>query len=81
MDDVAFPFTHNLGLQVIGDEEIRQWYIQYGGDALECLQGRHGSTVLELTDKASGDPRTLGELNARQATRLSHVLQLFPQMH
>jgi len=81
MDDVAFPLTHNLGLLVLVDEEIRQWHIQHGGDPLERLQGRHGSAVLELTDKASGDPRTLGKLNGCQATRLSHTLKLFPQIH
>jgi len=81
MDDVAFPLTHNLGLQGLVDEKIRQWHIQHGGDPLERLQGRHGSAVLELTDKASGDPRTLGKLSGRQAPRLSHTSNPFPQIH
>src|SRR5215510_4122793 len=45
------------------------------------MQGRHGLAVLELTDKASGDSRTLGEFNSRQSPRLAHTSKLFPQMH
>jgi hypothetical protein len=48
---------------------------------LESLQGRHGLAVLELTDKARGDPGTLGEFYCSQSSRLAHTSQLISQIH
>src|SRR5882672_9206404 len=81
MDDVAFPFTHNLRLEVLIKKEVCQWHVQHNGDPLERLQGRHGFAVLKLTDKARGDPRTLRQLHGRQAPRLAHMANLFPEIH
>ena len=37
--------------------------------------------MLELTDKASGDPGTLSEFNGSQSPCLAHMSELVPQMH
>src|ERR687896_483374 len=81
MDDMALPFTHHLRLQVLFEEKIRQRHTQHCGDAFECVQGRHSLAVLELTDKARGDPGTLGEFNGSQSPCLAHTSKLFPQIH